>query len=374
MAAFIGTGAVVLGNGGVTSSTCSQFNGQKAEVVAAPSSANHALVMRLGTVTGNSSLDKLGLDKSMAERPKVFSAVRPAGFSAEYEEIISAVYRQVFGNAYIMESERATMAKEESQFRDGTYSVKEFVRALGKTEQYRKRFFDSRPLYGAIEFGFKHFLGRTPDGLEQYRAKSAIYDTKGYDAMIDSFFDDGEYDEVFDDYEVPYYRGFMTEANLSMAAFTHFFSMVRGSSTSDKSTPSIGTNDIPLNYYGITKTPIAVIAPGSAGTTYNEGFQGVGSWNGGLSGKNASRVALGVPATANGKSFRVEVTGYTQAGANFGRSGVQTRGRSGKVYAPKGYSTMPRSNMSYVVGLDELSRLYQRVTKNGGKIASITPL
>eukprot|EP00183_Erythrolobus_madagascarensis_P000255 CAMPEP_0185848298 /NCGR_PEP_ID=MMETSP1354-20130828/3239_1 /TAXON_ID=708628 /ORGANISM="Erythrolobus madagascarensis, Strain CCMP3276" /LENGTH=344 /DNA_ID=CAMNT_0028548685 /DNA_START=127 /DNA_END=1161 /DNA_ORIENTATION=- len=335
------------------------------------SSQSSAVVMRLGTVAGNSSLDKLGLDKFETERPKVTTAAAPIGFSAEYESIISSIYRQVFGNAYIMESERAEMAKAESEFRDMRMTVKEFIRCLAKSEQYKKRFFDARPLYAAIELNFKHFLGRTPDGLEQYRAKSAVYDASGYEAFVDAFFDDGEYDEVFDDYEVPYYRGFKTEANLSMAAFTHFFTVVRGASTSDKSNPAMGVHGIPLNYYGISATPLAVVAPGSAGSTYNEGFQGVGSWNGGQSGLNAARTVHGTPAA--GRSFRVEVTGFSQQGATFGRSGVQLA-TSGKVYNTKKYSTMPRSNKSYIVSFDELSPLYKRVAKMGGKIASITPV
>ena len=47
----------------------------------------------------------------------------------EINTIIRAVYKQVLGNAYIMESERAEVP--ESQFRQGNLSVREFVRAIG---------------------------------------------------------------------------------------------------------------------------------------------------------------------------------------------------------------------------------------------------
>lgn len=370
MAAFVGCAAPALRRAAAVSS----FLGEQPAVAAQTPVRAASLVMRLGTVRGNSSLDKLGLDKAAAERPRVYSASRPAGFSADYEEIISSVYRQVFGNAYIMESERAEMAVAESQFRDTSLTVKEFVRALAKTEQYKKRFFDARPLYAAIELNFKHFLGRTPDGLEEYRAKSAVYDAQGYDAFVDAFFDDGEYDSVFDDFEVPYMRGYKTESKVSMSAFTHFFSVYRGSSTSDKSIPSIGAHGIPLNYFGITKTPVAIVAPGARGSTYVESFQGVGSWNNGRSGLNAARTISGTSADANGKAFRVEVSGFSQNGASMGGAGVSLRSRTGRLYSAKGYSTMPRANKSYIVGKDELNKLYQMVTKNGGKIASITPL
>ncbi|MEM9568993.1 MAG: phycobilisome rod-core linker polypeptide, partial [Cyanobacteria bacterium P01_E01_bin.34] len=56
--------------------------------------------------------------------------VWPGTPDADKEQIISAVYRQVFGNAYVMDSERLTVA--ESQFKLGYYSVRDFVRAAGK--------------------------------------------------------------------------------------------------------------------------------------------------------------------------------------------------------------------------------------------------
>ncbi|KAA8492516.1 Phycobilisome 31.8 kDa linker polypeptide, phycoerythrin-associated, rod [Porphyridium purpureum] len=361
--------AFVTGMGAAPRSQMRSVSGSAVCVRSDSVRAPGALTMRLGTVSGNSSLDKLGLDKFLSESNRAYTPRAQPGFSSEYEQIISATYKQLFGNAYIMDSERAEMAKQESMFRDGQLTLKDFCRALAKTEQYKKRFFDSRPLYGAIELNFKNILGRTPDGLEHYRAKSAVYDTKGYEAFVDAFFDDGEYDEVYDDYTVPFYRGYKTEANLSMAAFTHFFRMVRGSSTSDKANPNSMQKDIPLNYYGITKTPLAVIAPGAAGTAYTESFSGTGSWQSGRAGLNAARVALGVPATANGKSFRVEVTGYTQPGF-----GITAGTAVGKLYKANKLSRYPRSNKSYVVGFDELTPLYQRITKNGGTIASITPL
>lgn len=340
-----------------------------ARVSVAPRAASTATIaMAMGTGNRNSSLESLGLDKVLSENVRAYDARAEPGFSAEYEEIISATYRQIFGNAYIMESERATMATLESMFRDGQLSLKDFCRALCKSEEYKKRFFTSRPLYGAIEMNFRHILGRTPDGLEQYRAKSAIYDAEGYEAFVDAFFDDGEYDNTFDEFTVPSGRGFKTEANLSMASFTHYFQLNRGQSTSDKSNPRALTNQIPLNYYGITSNPTRV--GGLAGSMFSGRGGAGGSFKGGVSGLNAARVAFGVPATAKGQSFRVEVVGFSQGRANGGAPGVSV----GSVYKVNKRSTYVRSNQSYIVGLEDLNRLYQRVTKNGGKIASVTPI
>lgn len=63
----------------------------------------------------------------------------PGRSDEEVETVIRAVYRQVLGNAYVMESERASIP--ESQFKRGELSVREFVRSLAKSDLYRSRFF-----------------------------------------------------------------------------------------------------------------------------------------------------------------------------------------------------------------------------------------
>lgn len=339
-----------------------------------------AVVAALGLGTGqvNTSLDKLGLHKASNERFVPLDNGRPDGFSADYEEIISGAYRQIFGNAYVMESERAEMSKIESEYRDGRLTTKEFCRALGKSYQYRKRFFDGRPLYGAIELNFKHFLGRTPDGLEHYRAKSAVYDTKGYEKFIDAFFDDGEYDQFFDEWCVPFVRGHLTTSNLSMCAFTHTFVVNRASSTSDKANPRTMVNKIPLNQAGIQSIPIAVVNPGSAGASFLAPDASSGSWQNGISGATMARTSHGTR-RGNGRMYRVECTGYGQGGASNGRSGVTLRSRNGKFYNTRNNSAAKisdyrRANRVELVPFDELSSIYQRIHKQGGKIASITPL
>ena len=50
--------------------------------------------------------------------------------------VIRAVYRQVLGNAHVMESERAAVADAESQLQNHTISVREFIRQIAKSELY----------------------------------------------------------------------------------------------------------------------------------------------------------------------------------------------------------------------------------------------
>jgi phycoerythrin-associated linker protein len=262
----------------------------------------------------------------------------------ELESIIKAVYRQILGNAYVMESERATVP--ESQFKRGELSVREFVRAVAKCDLYRSRFFDTCPRYRFIELNFKHFLGRSPDGLEEMRKHSTILDSQGFEAEIDSYLDCDEYQNAYGENFVPYYRGYKTQPGQTMVGFTHIFALLRGASSSDLKGSLSGKSPV-LNKYAIQQTPLAVVPPsgGAAGDGWSFQDTALGA-----------RTRQGVGAGANGKVYRVEVTGYNSPGA------------------VNRVSKFRRSNKVYLVPYDKLSEEYQRIHKQGGKIASITPV
>jgi phycoerythrin-associated linker protein len=259
----------------------------------------------------------------------------------EAENIIRAVYRQVLGNAYVMESERATVP--ESQFKRGELSVREFVRAVAKSDLYRDRFFDTCPRYRFIELNFKHFLGRTPDGLEETRSHSTILDTQGFEAEIDSYLDSDEYQNAYGENIVPYYRGYKTQPGQNMVGFTHMFALLRGASSSDLKGSISGKTPV-LNKYVIQDIPIPVIPPSGGSVGDGWSFQDTSS---------GASTRLG--AVEDGKIYRIEVTGYRSVG------------RVNRV------SKIRRSNQVYFVPFDRLSQEYQRIHKQGGVIASITP-
>jgi phycoerythrin-associated linker protein len=158
----------------------------------------------------------------------------------DLDVVIRAVYRQIFGNAHVMESERQTIA--ESQFKRGDLSVREFVRQLAKSDLYRSRFFDSCYRYRAIELNFKHLLGRAPDNFDEMRYHSSVLDQKGFEADIDTYIDSDEYQTAFGEAIVPYYRGFSTQNGQSMLEFTNMFQLLRSASSSDK---DLATNNKP---------------------------------------------------------------------------------------------------------------------------------
>ncbi|MEL6384479.1 MAG: phycobilisome linker polypeptide [Cyanobacteria bacterium J06626_18] len=257
----------------------------------------------------------------------------------EAEAYIRAVYKQVLGNAYVMESERLTV--QESQFKMGELSVREFVRAVAKSDLYRSRFFTSCARYRAVELNFRHLLGRTPMGLEEMRMHSTILDTEGFEADIDSYIDSDEYQDTFGENIVPYIRGYKSEACQSMVQFTHLFKMVRGASSSSLKGDLAGIQP-KLNGLVINETPTPVISPASSGATFREPPLG-------------ARTRQGVDASSQGKVYRIEVTGYRSKAVNR-------------------VSKFRRSNQVYLVPFDKLSQEYQRIHKQGGVIASITPV
>jgi phycoerythrin-associated linker protein len=262
-----------------------------------------------------------------------------SGSSEDAETVIKAVYRQVLGNAYVMESERLVVP--ESQFKRGEFSVREFVRAVAKSDLYCSRFFTSCARYRAIELNFRHLLGRAPLDLEEMRGHSTTLDTQGFEADIDTYIDSDEYQNTFGENFVPYIRGYKTEACQSMVQFTHIFQMVRGASSSSLKGNLAGKSPR-LNSLVIQSTPTAVISPAGDGATFRDPA-------------GSARTRLGVGSGDQGKVYRVEVTGYRAKVVN-------------------NISKFRTANKVYMVPFDKLSEEYQRIHRQGGVIASITAI
>ncbi len=265
------------------------------------------------------------------------------GLSAdEKTDIINAVYRQVLGNAYVMESERLEVP--ESQFKLGEYSVREFVRAVAKSDLYRTRFFESCPRYRYTELNFRHLLGRAPNNYDDMKFHSNVLDAEGFEADIDTYIDSDEYQNTFGENLVPYIRGYKSEASESMVEFTHLFELVRGASSSSLKGSTSGKSPR-LNKLVINAIPTAVKAPsgGSDGWAFSEP-------------PTAAPTRVGSSIGDRGKVYRIEVTAIR---ANTVRQAS---------------SRFRRANQVYLVPYEKLSQEYQRIHQQGGVIASITEI
>ena len=285
----------------------------------------------------------LGVER-FSEESEAPLELLPGDEDSKKEQIIRAVYKQVLGNAYVMESERQLVA--ESQFKLGEISVREFVRRIAKSDLYRSRFFETCARYRYIELAFRHLMGRAPIDFQEMRDHSERLDAKGYDADIDSFLDCDDYQNAFGEWIVPYQRGWKTESCTTLQEFTWSFQLLRGNSSSSLKGDLAGISS-KLGGAAYQNRPLAVVPPSSSETS---GWSFRPSRN-----LQDAPTRLGVGAGEEGMTYRVEVTGYS----------------ANNVLRISRYV---RSNRVYYVPFNKLSEQFIRIHREGGKIASITPV
>lgn len=235
---------------------------------------------------------------------------------ADKQATIRAVYKQVLGNPHVMDSER--LATAESQFCEGRLTVREFVRAVAKSDFYRSRYFESCAPYRFVELNFKHLLGRAPTDQKELSAHICCCIDSGYDAEIDSYIDSDEYQEKFGEDVVPYYQGAKSQVGQKQIAYNRTLALCRGDaevSSAQKSASLVGA----IAGNGTTK-----ISPATKGGR------------------------LGAYKDATEKTFKIAVTGS-------------------KFDAPRRVSTT-----EYLVSGSKMTPQIQRIQRSGGKIVSIT--
>nr|QUE28416.1 ApcE [Porphyrostromium boryanum] len=126
--------------------------------------------------------------------------------TSEKNNVIQAAYRQVFERD-ITKAYGIFFSDLESQLKNGQISTKEFIRRIGKSEVYRKQFYEPFVNSRVVELAFKHFLGRGPGSLEEFQKYFGILSNKGLDGMVDSLVNGKEYSDYFNEETVPYFRG-----------------------------------------------------------------------------------------------------------------------------------------------------------------------
>jgi phycoerythrin-associated linker protein len=185
----------------------------------------------------------------------------------DLQSVIRAVYRQVLGNAHVMESQRLSSA--ESFLRNGDISVKEFVRAVATSDLYRALFFESSSAYQFIELNFKHLLGRAPQDQTEIAEHVAIYNNHGYEAEINSYLDSDEYTQSFGYSIVPYIRGNQTQTGIKNVSFNRTFALARGYAANDIGKSAKLVKDLGGNLATKIKSP----AGGGAYTNTSKRFR-----------------------------------------------------------------------------------------------------
>jgi phycobilisome core-membrane linker protein len=145
-----------------------------------------------------------------AERRQKF-VMKPGLSELEKQAVIKAAYRQIFERD-ITRAYGQSISYLESQVKNGTISMKEFVRSLCKSPLYRKQFFEPFINSRALELAFRHILGRGPSSREEVQNYFSIVSQGGLAALVDAIVDSQEYADYFGEETVPYIRGLGQEA------------------------------------------------------------------------------------------------------------------------------------------------------------------
>ncbi|MGA7938246.1 MAG: phycobilisome rod-core linker polypeptide [Kovacikia sp.] len=159
--------------------------------------------------------------------------LRPKWTQDEAQAVIAAAYRQVLGNEHLMQSER--LVGSESLLVRGAISVREFVRAIAKSELYRQKFLYPNFHVRFIELNYKHLLGRAPYDQTEIAYHLDLFISEGYEAEIDSYLNSIEYQDSFGENIVPYHRDFQVDHPGQRAiGFSRLLQLYRGYANSDR--------------------------------------------------------------------------------------------------------------------------------------------
>lgn len=268
--------------------------------------------------------------------------LRSDGSVESIKAVINAVYRQVLGNDYLMLSERLVVL--ESLVTNSSLSVRDFVRAVAKSELYKTKFLYPNFQTRVIELNFKHLLGRAPYDESEVVEHLDRYQNEGFDADIDSYIDSVEYERYFGESTVPYCRGFSTQTGQKMAGFPRMFRLYRGYANSDRAQVAGSASRLAKD---LARNAVSEIVPPS-GTDKNNGWTYQSAKGAGVS----TRV-FGRPGSTSdrGSLYRIEIAGRRLPG----------------------YPSIRRSNRALVVSYERLSQTLQQINQSGGRVASITP-
>jgi phycobilisome rod-core linker protein len=122
----------------------------------------------------------------------------------DIQNIIWAAYRQVFSEHEILKFNRQKQL--ESQLKNGSLSVRDFIRGLAKSEAFYRLVVSANNNYRLVDITLKRLLGRSSYNKDEQIAWSIVIGTKGFSGFVDALMDSEEYTQNFGDNTVPYQR------------------------------------------------------------------------------------------------------------------------------------------------------------------------
>jgi phycobilisome core-membrane linker protein len=157
-------------------------------------------------------LDQLPSFNSGGKRPKNNNGVSVTFAESSTQAVIKAIYLQVMGRD-VYEGQRLKV--EEIKLENGDITVREFVRALAKSDLFRNLYWTKLYVTKAIEYIHRRLLGRPTYGRQEMNKYFDLAAKKGFYAIVDAMIDSLEYSESFNEDTVPYER-YLTPAGVSM--------------------------------------------------------------------------------------------------------------------------------------------------------------
>jgi phycoerythrin-associated linker protein len=207
---------------------------------------------------------------------------------------------------------------------------------VAKSGLYKEKFFESTNPYRFIELNFKHLLGRAPQNKAEMLHHFTILQEQGYDAEIDSYIDSAEYQQRFGEEVVPYIHGWDYSAGQQGLQFSYILQLTRGGAGASVRGDLL-KNQSRLNPAVHSESPLPVVSPMAKGSVFRKvPTDGV--------------TRQGVGAGEEGRTFRVEITGFNN------------------------YRLHKRSNRVRFIPFNKLLEYQQQIHREGGRIASITPV
>ena len=144
---------------------------------------------------------------------------------------INELYKNIFGNFSLMQSERPINI--ERKLRNGDITIKEFTREICKSNIYRHIYFDNISQYKSIKLRYKHILGRPIKSQSEIAQSSNILNNLGFEAHVDWLIDSEEYNSIFGEDIVPHIRSWNSPIGLKTKSFLQTISITKSFATSD---------------------------------------------------------------------------------------------------------------------------------------------
>ncbi|WP_373538786.1 phycobilisome rod-core linker polypeptide [Chamaesiphon sp.] len=119
---------------------------------------------------------------------------------------IAALYIQVMDISNGQIPEQFRRLDLESKICNGVITTREFVTTLASSDAYIDRFYTPYPNHKAIEFLFRHLLGRAPLNSAEIADYQRVIAERGFTAAVNLMVDSVEYARYFGVDVVPYHR------------------------------------------------------------------------------------------------------------------------------------------------------------------------